>query len=470
MDLAGKNPELAHYLKTTLGAAYPSFLAAPAEQPAVRVNTLKYQPGRFRTFLKRRAVPFHTIPFNKNGYVLEDDYLPLSHSLAFFEGWFQYQGIASQLPAVLLDPKSGDKVLDIAAAPGSKSAQMADMMQDQGELVLNDYSRDRLQALNANMQRSGARNYYVLNIRGERLGRIAKDYFDKILIDAPCTALGTFAANQEVASWWSKTKLDKLTRIQYHLLVSAFKCLKKGGEMVYSTCSVGPEENELVVNELLRKYPTSVVEPQPALRKQFDPGFTTFRAQKLDPGLTRALRIWPHKHQLEGFFAVKLRKEDEYKETEGEKKYPEVVLLNADDSRIEPVLHQISQQWGIPDALWRDFKYHLTKTRIWMVAGCIDKIIVNPFVSAGMLLGEKRLYGWKLVNASVQRLGKLIKQRVVALSAGQMTELFAKSSIAVTDIPNGYYAVAYDNRPLASAYVEDNKMRIRLPHSFRLII
>ena len=278
-----KNPELDVYLKSLLGKEIDAFLSAAPEPTSIRTNTLKTSSEYITKLLEHLKYDFEKISFNSNGFILKSDPLPLSHSLGFFEGLFQYQGVSSQLPAMILDVQPGDRVLDMAAAPGSKSSQLAAMLKQKGELVVNDSSYHRLQALQANMQRSGAINHYVLKQRGENLSRIYPEYFDKILLDAPCTALGTYFSTSDKYSWWSAKKMEKLSKLQYQLMVSAIKSLKIGGEIVYSTCSVAPEENELMIERIIKKYPVSIDQISKKIKSKFDSGWTTYNeSQMLD--------------------------------------------------------------------------------------------------------------------------------------------------------------------------------------------
>jgi len=434
------------------------------------VNTIKITPRLFEKWSNQYGFEYNKIPFSPTGYTIKDDFLPLSHTLAFFNGDFQYQGISSQLPVILLDVHPEQRILDMAAAPGSKSTQMAAIMHNSGELVLNDLSRNRLQALNVNMQRSGAVNFYILNIRGERLGLKYFEYFDKVLLDAPCSALGTLAGNPEVAGWWSLNKMDKLAKIQYHLLVSAIKALKIGGELVYSTCSVAPEENEMIIHEILKTYPVQIVAPPTSLEKRFNPGIIKYNGVTLNGELRKAIRVWPHIHEMEGFFAVKLRKLDSLEKgiTPGRPQFRNT--LDDKNPDIRDILDNLSYIWGIPKDVWHHYRYIITKTRIWMVASSIRQVLTSSFLSAGLLLAEKRLFGWKLSHSSAQVLSDFINQREIVLSGDELRILFNQGYIKVESIKAGYYALFHENQAIACVYVDDKKMSMRLPHSFNLIL
>jgi NOL1/NOP2/sun family putative RNA methylase len=464
------NTQLHLYLHNLLGGDAGAFLNSPVEPSAIRVNTLKTNVDAFKKFLGRLKQSYRSIPFTETGLIIENDELPLSHTLAFFKGHFQYQGISSQLPVVLLNVRPGQRVLDMTAAPGSKSTQLAAIMKNKGELILNDFSSSRLQALNVNMQRSGATNFYILNLRGERLGLMYPEYFDKILLDAPCTALGTLAASREVASWWNASKMIKLTRVQYHLLVSAIKALKVDGELVYSTCSITPEENEMLIQKILAEYPVQIVTMPQSMQSLFSQGLTKYENQVFDRSMKKAIRIWPHLHQMEGFFSVKLKKFDSMEKGVRKLNSDFTNTRKHDDQQVHDILMNITQLWGISDEVWPDYRYILTKTRIWMLSDVIEKILNKSFISGGILLAEKRLSGWKLTNASIQILSKYITKRRLYLPQADLRKLFAEGKIRYTQSPGGYYALENENEIIAALYIDGNEMRTRLPHAFNLIL
>lgn len=464
-----KITELEGYLKSLLGNDYDAFLSAPEEPTSIRANTLKTSSSHIRQLLQKFKYDFGTIPFNPNGFILNSDPLPLSHSLAFFEGLFQYQGVSSQLPSLILDVKPGERVLDMTAAPGSKSGQLAALLKQRGELVVNDSSYHRLQALQTNMQRSGAVNHYVLKQRGENLSRLYPEYFDKILLDAPCTALGTYFSSSEKYSWWSAKKLEKLSKLQYQLMVSAIKSLKIGGEIVYSTCSVAPEENELLIEKIIKKYPVKIQQISKDFKSKFEDGWTRYNDLMILDEMKRSLRIWPHKHSIEGFFVVKLKKTAKiYLEKEPEPVEFMTTHLS-DHPKINLVLKQLSESWGIDTDVWINYRYILTKTRLWMMSPEIEKVPTENFVSAGLLLGEERLNGWKLVNGGAQYLSENITKRRLALSDQKIKSLFKEGKVAYTILPEDYYALEYQGRVIGSVYHEKGSLRIRLPHLFTRI-
>lgn len=461
-----KNTELNIYLKSLLGHNYSAFLSAPPEPTAIRTNTLKTTPDQIIDILENYRYNYKKISFNSEGFILKSDPLPLSHSLPFFEGLFQYQGVSSQLPVMILDVKPGDTVLDMTAAPGSKSSQLASKMAEKGELVLNDSSYNRLQGLQANMQRSGAINHLVLKQRGENLSRIYPGYFDKILLDAPCTALGTYFSTSGKYSWWSNKKLEKLSKLQYQLVVSAIKCLKTNGILVYSTCSVAPEENELMIEKIIRKYPVEVTEITQSVSSQFESGWSKYNATPISKELKKSLRIWPHIHHYEGFFVTKLTKTSDMDNENDNISTGFIKTETSDQPEIEEVLDQLSGTWGILGSIWKKYRYILTKTRLWMLTPNIRKVPVDNFISGGLLLGEQRLNGWKLVNGSAQYLSKNISNRRITLSDKEMESMFREGKVNYKKMADDYFVAEYEGRVIGSLYHERGTLRIRLPHLF----
>jgi 16S rRNA (cytosine1407-C5)-methyltransferase len=470
MNSCVKNTELDIYLKNLLGQDYPAFISAPPEPTAIRTNTLKASTDQISQILKKYQYRYQKIPFNPDGLTLTSDPVPLSHSLAFFEGLFQYQGVSSQLPVIILDVKPGERVLDMTAAPGSKSTQIAAMLKGQGELVLNDSSYPRLQGLQANMQRNGAINHLVLKQRGENLSRIYPEYFNKVLLDAPCTALGTYFSTSEKYSWWSDRKLEKLSKLQYQLMVSAIKCLKIGGELVYSTCSVSPEENELVIERIIRKYPVEIVTIDPIVHTAFDSGWIFYNQRPITEEMGKSLRIWPHIHKLEGFFVIKLKKTAAIAMETDISPVETLETKSADEPRIKEVLMELTESWGIDDRYWEKFRYILTKTRLWILSSNIHQVPRENFISGGLLLGEERLNGWKLVNGSAQYLSDMITRRRIKLPENDLITLFQEGKCKYKDLSEDYYVLEHAERIIGSLYHEKGRLKIRLPHLFKRFV
>ncbi|MGD9899198.1 MAG: RsmB/NOP family class I SAM-dependent RNA methyltransferase [Calditrichaceae bacterium] len=464
------NVSLSKYLKDLFAVQYLDFLNARPEPKAVRVNTLKTTLSEFENQLIRWDVAYNKSVINDSGIIIKDDVLPLSHTLEFFRGNIQYQGLSSQIPSIVLDPKPGEKVLDLAAAPGSKSTQIAAMMQNQGQLVVNDSSRSRHQPLNTNLQKAGAMIQYIYNLPGERLGKIFPEYFDKVLVDAPCTALGTLATNPEIIKWWTPEKLEKLNSVQNQLLISAVKAARTGGEIVYSTCSVAPEENELVIQSILERYPVEVAEINIKNLMHFSCGITEYKGHKINPDLRRAIRIVPHLHDMEGFFVVRLIKTGRVKPNRLSAEQDRRFTVKHDHESVKKDLESISETWGISSSYWKQRRYLRTRNRIWMFNNDVESFPDEGFTNGGILLGEEKLRMWKLTNQSVQLLSNLITRRRLELTDARLIEIFSSGKLKTDDIEDGYFVLDREGLPFASVYIDSGEMRIRLPHKFSLVL
>jgi NOL1/NOP2/sun family putative RNA methylase len=193
----------------------------------------------------------------------------------------------------------------MCAAPGSKTTQMAMMMNNQGLIVANDYKGQRLQSLGINLQKNLLTNVIVSLMPGKRFHGFE---FDKILVDAPCSGTGTIRKSLKTIHIWNPKMITKLARQQKELIVSAFENLKPGGEMVYSTCSVEPEENEGVVDYLLEKFDNAEVVKVTLPGLKISPPIMAFKKFKYDARIKDAIRIWPQDNDSEGFFVCKIKK------------------------------------------------------------------------------------------------------------------------------------------------------------------
>ncbi len=263
-------------------------------KPALRVNTLKITEQELVRRLKSNGVKLEKIPWLKEGYFYEAKF-SLASTPEYLQGYFYLQDAASQLPAIALDPKPGEKVLDMAAAPGGKTIQMSAMMKNQGFIAALDVKRERIQSMQHNIERMGCKNVAVYNkdaFYADDLGM----KFDKVLLDAPCS--GNFCIDKD---WFSKRSVSDFNEkafIQRRLIESGVRVLKNRGTIVYSTCSLEKEENEDVISWAIANLDVELIE------MNFDIG---------SPGLEETTsitrRLWPNKTMTQGFFVAKMIKE-----------------------------------------------------------------------------------------------------------------------------------------------------------------
>lgn len=221
-------------------------------------------------------------------------------------GWIHGQEAVSAIPPVVLDPSPGDTVWDTCAAPGSKTAQLADLMGDRGLLIATDDSLGRLAPLRSNAERLGLTNLAVdrADARHFSLDRLGVDAVDAALVDAPCSGEGTVRKNPSALDDWSESFLDGIAGLQRGLLTRAVQATRPGGTVVYSTCTFAPEENEAVLDHVLSETDCRLVPFDVSLPST--PGVTAWRDDQYDPTVQRARRFWPHQTDAGGFFCAKL--------------------------------------------------------------------------------------------------------------------------------------------------------------------
>ena len=249
---------------------------------------------------------FKQVPWFKEGYFMENKKgrRDIGNTLESALGYIYVQEASSMIPPVVLDPKPGEVVLDIAASPGSKTTQMAAMMRNKGIIVANDIKPDRMKSLVMNLQKCGVQNVVTTMQEGRKFSGYQ---FDKVLVDAPCSGTGTIKKSLKTINIWNPSMIKRLSFIQKKLLITGFENLKPGGVLVYSTCSVEPEENEGVVDYLLEKEPSATVEKIKLQVKRSEP-FLSFDSENYSEHVKNCLRIWPQENNTEGFFIAKVRK------------------------------------------------------------------------------------------------------------------------------------------------------------------
>ena len=273
---------------------------------SIRVNTLTSSIEEIKESLKNKGWVLDPVPWCKEGFWISNPTRKdVGNLLEHHLGKIYVQEAASMIPPLVLQPKPGDFVLDLCAAPGSKTTQMAAMMENKGVIIANDYKGQRLQSLGINIQRSGITNLIVTKMHGRRFHEFQ---FDKILVDAPCSGTGTIRKSLKTLAIWNEGMIKKIAKQQIGLAERAVENLKPGGEMVYSTCSLEPEENEAIIHLLLEKFPDlkTMSVKLPGL-KLGDP-IKEFKGIKFNPQIKNCLRIWPQDNDTEGFFICKLKK------------------------------------------------------------------------------------------------------------------------------------------------------------------
>ena len=290
-------------IQRLLGDDAPRFFQAMMEvsQSGLRLNPKK---NKISSLEKALGVPFQIVPWEENGYSY-----PIGPGLGkhpfHAAGLYYLQEPSAMAPVGVLDPKPRERILDLCAAPGGKTTQILDRMKGEGYLLANDPNPRRVQALARNIERWGARNIAVVSETPDRLSDHFGEYFDRVLVDAPCSGEGTFRSHPAEIKKWSLKFVYRCASIQDEILWYASKMVRPGGTLVYSTCTFNQEENEVVIERFLSKRPEFSLETIPQ-KPGFSSGIPLSRQEKVD--LSRTVRIWPHLAPGEGHFVALLKK------------------------------------------------------------------------------------------------------------------------------------------------------------------
>ncbi len=277
---------------------------------SIRVNTIKSTVSEIK---KRIGKDWNLapIPWCKEGFWIEhkgkgkEHRRDIGNTKEHQLGYIYVQEAASMIPPIILNPKQGEIVLDMCASPGSKSSQIAAMMKNKGILIANDYQGKRLAPLGLNLQRVGVSNCILTLMEG----RFFKGFnFDKILVDAPCSGTGTIRRSLKTLRIWNPDMIKRLAGTQKQLIETAFNNLKKNRTLVYSTCSLEPEENEAVIDFLLNKHENAKIEKIELKGLKRSQPILEFEGKEYDRRIKNCLRIWPQDNDTEGFFVAKLKK------------------------------------------------------------------------------------------------------------------------------------------------------------------
>ena len=272
----------------------------------ISVNDLKKRLEGYGWKIKQPFKDFQEI------MIIENDLEPgeLGKTKEHLLGYYYVQEISSMLPMMVLRPSPSERILDLCASPGSKTTQAASMMENSGVIVANEVSMGRLGILSANLERCGVANVIVTKKDGfalcNNLWKKTAIRFDKILVDAPCSGEGTLRKSPKTFLMWNEDMIKKIAGIQKGLAEGAFKILKVGGEMIYSTCTLAPEENEFIINYLSSKFDLKVEKIELPLKTRS--GVSYWMGEKLNDECKNCIRLYPQDNNTDGFFVAKLKK------------------------------------------------------------------------------------------------------------------------------------------------------------------
>ncbi|QIK36779.1 methyltransferase domain-containing protein [Caldichromatium japonicum] len=361
------------------------------------------------------------------------------------------QEVVSQLPAALLDLRPGLRVLDLCAAPGGKTAQLAFALGNRGTVIANDIAYERLKALQGNLDRLGVLNVTTSQCDGvnwpSRSGQ-----FDRILVDAPCASEGTLRRYPRLVERLDPAGLGRLAARQRALLRKAVQRCRPGGLVLYSTCTFAPEENELVVAEVLDEFGGRVwLRPIALPGLIASPGVTEWQGRRLDPQLARCLRLWPHHNDTGGFFMALLEK-DPSLSAEPE---PELAAIGGEGH--EDWLLGLSAKYGLPADYWQGYRVHRqTRRGLHLIAADHAPPAWPKAAGHGIFFHRTQVSPPKPTTGGALVLGCSATQFCLELTAEQRDAYLRRETFAPTASqrlahPPGQTIVTYRGHPLGVA-------------------
>jgi NOL1/NOP2/sun family putative RNA methylase len=424
----------------------------------LRVNTLKIMPEKLFSLLERE---FDPIPWVSNGF-----YYPEGESFgkhpAYHAGLYYIQEPSAMMPAQALAPKPGEKVLDLCAAPGGKTTALGDQMHNRGLLVANDISPKRVKALVKNVELMGLTNSFIVNETPDRLKVVYPEFFDRILLDVPCSGEGMFRKDKEAIQSYSKYKSAECVVIQRKIFEAAYAMLKPGGTIVYSTCTFNPQENEENIEFFINYYDLEIHELDPV--GGFEPSRGDWTQSK-DPLLNRGLRLWPHKARGEGHFVFCLKKKGEIKKNNDQKPYTDYTSKEAKDAAEIYRNFVVDNMNGFEEGI-----YHLKGTSLYRLPPYIEEIPLVKWEKAGLYLGECKKSRFEpsqslLMASKPEEFKRIIKfdkddHNVIRYLRGET--LFHKGD-------KGFGAVCYEDYPLGWVKHDGEMLKNLYPKGWRMM-
>jgi len=405
-------------MKRLLGDQFPAYEESFSEPPfhGLRVNTLKTEPERLKQLL---SVPLSPVPWIPNGFYYEEEQ-KLSKSPYYYGGLYYLQEPSAMTPASVLPVEPGDMVLDLCAAPGGKSTELGARLKGKGMLFANDISNSRAKALLKNLELFGISNICVTSEEPGRLKEIFPEFFDKILIDAPCSGEGMFRRDPDMVKDWMEKGPDYYRQIQETIIREGAEMLKPGGYLLYSTCTFDREEDEGVIEGLLASDPSMELVPVPAFEGASD-----------GIGLSGCIRLFPHKIRGEGHFLALLRKKGGAKDRNlrGNGRLPGAVNLEKEPElksflnliRREFVTDRIVEKNGsiyyLPEGFPSQAKLRYLRTGLLL--GELKKGRFEPSQALAMTLDQASFKNSISFGGEDERVIRYLKGETISLTEGE---------------------------------------------------
>lgn len=438
--------------------SFDDFVAA-CQRPlrrSIRVNTLKISVGAFLDLVSPYGWQLTPVPWCEEGFWIERDdeeSLPLGSTAEHLSGLFYIQEASSMLPvaALFADDNQPERVMDVAAAPGSKTTQIAARMNNRGAILANEFSASRVKVLHANISRCGIHNVALTHFDGRVFGAALPEAFDAILLDAPCSGEGVVRKDPDALKNWSVASNLEIAATQRELIDSAFHALRPGGTLVYSTCTLNRDENEDVCLWLKQRYADAV---------EFLPLDTLFDSASHAATPEGFLHVFPQIYDCEGFFVARLRKTRAVDPLPAPAfkvgNFPFAPVKGREAAQVQAAASKVGLHWDESLRLWMRDK------ELWLFPTTIEPLIGKVrFSRLGIRLAEIHNKGYRWQHEAVIALAG--DENTFALTHQEAEEWYRGRDVYPENSPaQDEVIVTYQGFPLGQA----KKVGSRLKNSY----
>lgn len=433
-------------MRGLLGVEYEDYIACYQEPRyyGLRVNTKKISVEEFT-----RICPFeiHPVPWIENGFYYDGDQVSPAKHPYYFAGLYYLQEPSAMTPANRLPIEPGDRVLDVCAAPGGKATELGAKLQGQGVLIANDISSSRAKGLLKNIEVFGIGNVLVLSEEPGKLAEYFPEYFDKILIDAPCSGEGMFRKDKKMVKAWEEHGPEFFSKLQRSIIMQAAQMLRPGGYLLYSTCTFDGLENEGTIGYLLKQHPEFIIESIFPY-EGFCHGIPELCTPAV-PELVRTVRIFPHKMHGEGHYIALLKKG-------GENAKPLPVSGKKSCKKLPEELVDFIRQidWSVIGGSFDAKRIEIHGERVYYMPDGLPDVTGIRFLRTGLLLGELKKNRFEPSQALAMCLSSEAYPHIISLELEdeRILRYLKGETLDVEDLVSekakGWYLLCVDRYPL----------------------
>lgn len=445
-------------MRGLLGEEFDSYMECLAKPMyhGIRINTSKIS---VEDFLRINPFLLKKVPWCDNGFYYDEEKDKPSKHPYYYAGLYYIQEPSAMTPAATIPIEKNDRVLDVCAAPGGKSTELAARLDGSGVLISNDISASRAKALLKNLEVFGIDNYVITSENTNKLAERFEGYFDKILVDAPCSGEGMFRKSQSMITAWENNGNELFANIQRTILGDVVKMLKPGGVMLYSTCTFAPLENEKSIEYLL-----SLDERLELINfdkyELFDNGHPEWGDTDNDE-LTRCARLWPHKIEGEGHFVALIRKKDEGSKFSSCGDY--ILRKSKIDEETKEFLSHISKSYDYE-------RLEINNDKLYYIAETLPDVRGLRTLRNGLYMGDIKKNRFEPSQSLAMVLKADEFDNVINLSADDERVIkYLKGETIEADGDNGWALICVDSYPLGWGKLNNGVLKNKYLAGWRLM-